>query len=323
MASDGESPAITYEELADIEDQFEEIDIKMMFEQAPLEIDQYIQPTDSQIFADSLKSFEVKRFEVPLGPEKIAASDGNPRSLSFKFEFEENEYFSDTVLEKKFWYRRSKEGSSGLVSEPVRINWKKGKGKDLSEGLTSMACDLWDARQRAGDMQNRDLPEYDALKKMAGRWNVGNTSFFTWFGFVSSRRYVSATESAEANAREQDRRERAKQGAKHDHGKEVDDEAEHDQDVEVAPSGEELAICLAEDLWPGATKYFTMAQEMDDEDMSDASFESESDNNDEPLDLRKLVNDTSGKQLSVGDPKTLNGKQKEKPDGGPAKRQKR
>ena len=49
-------------------------------------------------------------------------------------EFKENEYFNNTRLEKKFWFRRDRTGFSGLVSEPVRIEWKS-KEKDLAKKL--------------------------------------------------------------------------------------------------------------------------------------------------------------------------------------------
>jgi hypothetical protein len=69
----------------------------------------------------------------------------------------------------------------------------------------------------------------------------------------------------------------------------------------VHEEGEQLAISIAEDLWPGAIKYFTQAQGMDD--MSDIDFEEmemedEDDSDDgegEVVDIRALIGEKGGK----------------------------
>lgn len=291
----------------------------LVIEQAPLDIDQYVQPHDSRVFGEFFKSLDVDRFEIARGPEAIAAgaSAGNPRSIAIKFEFEENFYFEDTVLEKKFWYRRSSDGWTGLVSEPVKITWKK--GQDLTEGLTDLAVALWEARKEAGDMKKKDLPEYTAMKKKAEHWNGMNTSFFTWFAWVSQRRWVSAEESEQAVAKHQERKDKVKRGEKvePDEPDKEDDEDEDDfseQEVEAHEHGEELAISFAEDLWPGAIKYFTQAQEMDEMSLSDdfETDEDEEDGEDTPVDIRSLV---QGKDRDRSDP--------QQSDAPPAKKQKK
>lgn len=161
------------------------------------------------------------------------------------------------MLEKSFSYRRSKEGWAGLVSEPVKITWKK--GKDLTEGLTDDAVALFEARKKKGDFMAKDLPEYEKLKKQVEHLNGAGTSFFTWFGFVSGFRYVTAEESEEATKEHQKKKEERKAGKKEDE-KEDDEEEEDDDDdsdVEVHEAGEELATVLAEELWPNAIKFFT------------------------------------------------------------------
>lgn len=262
----------------------------LVLEQAPLEIDQYIQPHDSRIFNESLINFEVRR------PELDVKGSGDPRSLHFKFEFRPNDDFEDTVLEKTFWYRRAKDGWTGLVSEPVRVNWKT--GKDITQGLTDMARALFEARTKAGDMTATNLPEYKALKEKVEHWNGMNTSFFTWFGSVSGRRWVSEEESIKANEEEDARKEKRKAGQKVEQPEEA--ESGDDELVEVHQAGDELAIALAEDLWPNATRFFTQAQEM--EEMSDEDFEeddeemdgAEDDGEDEPVDIRALVGGGKG-----------------------------
>ncbi|KAK5116200.1 hypothetical protein LTR62_008526 [Meristemomyces frigidus] len=344
MADD--NPTISYEDLASIEDDFEEVDTEIMrkqyeisqpayekraqavakiptfwplvFEQAPPEIDQYIQPADSQIINEHLESIEVNRIELDED-----SSSGNPRSIRITFDFKPNEYFSDKSLSKTFWYRRAADGWTGLVSEPVKVHWKK--GKDTTEGLNDGAHALFAARKKVGDMAGKGLPEYTALAKKLEHWNGSNTSFFTWFGFVSGRRYVSAEESKQATEHYQrkksarkDDEQIAETDAKDDDDNDDDDddddaEDQDDQVVEVHEAGEDLAVGIAEDIWPNAIKYFTQAQEMGD--MSDPEFEEddeddEEEGDDEPIDIRRLVQDTG------------NGRSRAS-DGPPAKRVKR
>ena len=118
----------------------------LVLEQAPPEIDQFIQPSDSRIFGESLLNLTVTRPELDASDAK----DASPRSLKIRFEFKENEDFEDTVLEKEFWYRRAKDGGVGLVSEPVKVHWKKGRG--LTGGLGVAAGELWGARKKGGGM---------------------------------------------------------------------------------------------------------------------------------------------------------------------------
>jgi len=313
---------VTYEQLAAIEDEFEDIDTQIIKQQyqlskpayekratitsdipnfwgtvletCPPEIDQFIQPQDSQIFAESLKSISVTR------PELDGGKDGNPRTVAFRFEFAPNDFFADTVLEKTFHWRRASDGFTGLVSEPVPVQWKK--GKDLSEGLNDMAVKLFEARKKAGDFLKADLPEYEALAEKLTTANAINTSFFTWFGFVSGRRYISAEESAKAEAEYKEKKAKGEKIAPEEEDDDEDDEGEDKNDdsvVEVHEEGEQLAIAFAEDLWPGAIKYFTQAQGMDD--MSDIDFEEmdmedESDDGEgEPIDIKALIAGKGGK----------------------------
>jgi hypothetical protein len=138
-----------------------------------------------------------------------------------------------------------------------------------------------------------------------------NTSFFTWFGWVSSRRYVSAGESAEANEKHEAIRELRKAAPeeiknpvseglpKGDEELEAEEAELDDEAVEVHEAGEELAIAFAEDLWPNAIKYFTQAQEV--EEMSDVDFEDDEDEDsaeegdNEPIDIRSLVQEGKGR----------------------------
>lgn len=317
-----EVPQVSYEDLALIEEEFEDVDTEILrqqyklsqpayakrtetlakipnfwplvFEQAPMEVDGFIQAQDSRIFAESLLNIKVTRPEID-DPK------GSPRSLTIEFEFKPNDDFEDTVLTKTFWYRRSSDNEVGLVSEPVKINWKK--GKDLTEGLTDGAVALWEARKKTGDMTGKGLPEYTALKEKVENLSGANTSFFTFFGWVSSRRWVSKEESEKANKEHQEKRAARQRGEKVEEPEEEEDEDDiGDSEVEVHEAGEHLAITIAEDIWPNAIKFFSQAQELGD--MSDVEFEEDDEEDDdeegEPVDIRALV-DASKKKKRVSD----------------------
>ncbi|RDA89994.1 hypothetical protein CP533_2683 [Ophiocordyceps camponoti-saundersi (nom. inval.)] len=298
-----ESP-VTYEQLQDLEDDFEEVELELIrqqaklseplyakraklvadipnfwplvFEQSPSDIDEYIQPSDAALLLGSLRSLSVDRFELP---------DGDPRSISIRFDFGENDHFNNKTIEKKFWWRRAKDGWTGLVSEPVDIDWKS-PDKDLTCGMLALARKIWvEDHDSGGKTKNKD--ESDAKKQLREHMNktgLGGVSFFAWFGFRG--RDISAQESCEATEAE-----RKKRKARDD-GKEVEDEADDDDDdvedeyeYEVFPTADDLALAIAEDLWPGATKYFIQAQEQDA--MSDAGFESDGEMSDDGEDERQ------------------------------------
>lgn len=314
---------VTYEELIQLEKEFDDVDLEIMrkqyvlttplyakrqqmiakipnfwalvFEQAPPEVDTYIQPSDSQLFAECLKSLEVPRFEINPAPVAGAEPEGSPRSLSIKMEFGPNEWFENDVLEKKFWFRRAKDNWTGLVSEPVQIRWKK--GKDLTHGLTDAATKLWEARQRLvaaeGELKDSEAEELEALAEKLEQSDEAAPSFFALFSFVSGRRYVSAEESAAANAAEAERREKRRNGEKVEEPEQEESE-ELDPFAETLPNGDDLPVLLAEEVWPNALKYFTQAQEMGDDELSEIDFEDDEEEMDddegaEPIDIRSLV----------------------------------
>lgn len=236
-----------------------------MLEQAPPDIDQYIQPSDSALLLSSLSSLSVSHFEIdPASPSKT--DEGDPRSVSVRFEFSDNDHFSDSVLEKKFWYRQSKDGWTGLVSEPVRIHWKSPE-KDLTGGLLDLVCSAWEAEQKS--KANGSAPEkapkklsaeHEALKKKIESTGMGGLTFFAWFGFIGPR--VSAEENAEAKKLEKETK--GKKDAAPPKKTEIEEadeeEAEEEElymELEIFPDGDDLAIAFAEDLWPGAIKYFS------------------------------------------------------------------
>lgn len=347
---------VTYQELTDLEADFDDFNVELLrsqtqreaplyarraalvsrisgfwplvFEQAPADIDQYIQPNDANVLFAALKSVDVTRFD---------AEKGDPRSIAIKFTFAENEFFEDTVLEKRFWYRqqapsaeelkkvaaknekaKAKRAASGkkvadnedeeevadnwagLVSEPVKINWKA--GKDLTEGLLDLAHTVYQEVAAGKDGKTEQTEAQKQLQAKLEETAVGAVSFFNWFGYVG--RYVTEEESKIATA--DDLKQRAERSAKwaakaekfsaaadameedvdededdedEDDDEEDDDEDDEDYAFDIFADGDTVALAIAEDLWPNAIKYFYDAQEHDS--MGDMDFDESDDEEDE------------------------------------------
>lgn len=230
-----------------------------------MDIDEYIQPSDSALLLSSLKAISVSRFELDADEKK-----GDPRSVAIRFEFAENEHFEDTVLEKKFWWRQGKDGFAGLVSEPVQIRWKK--GKDLTDGLLDLVKAVYDEQRAKPKQEGKGkkaakvelTDKQKALKEKIDNTGMGGVSFFAFFGYAGE--YVSAEESKAAIAEEAEERRKRKAGEevtkedeedKMDEDEDEDEEEEEEDDLEIFPAGDEIAMAIADDLWPGALKYFS------------------------------------------------------------------
>ncbi|KAL1959418.1 hypothetical protein VTO42DRAFT_2221 [Malbranchea cinnamomea] len=286
-----------------------------VFANSPAEVDTHIQPTDAQIIGSCLKNLTVERFAVN---EK---GEGEPRSLRFVFEFatgEENRWFEDSKIVKEFHWRKQIVNSpggqrsvwEGLVSEPVRIKWKK--DMDPTRGLLDAACDLADAekallkkesKQKLTAEERRKLPEFEALVKKTGQFeqdveseggtdddgsesSLSLTSFFAWFGYRG--RDVTESES-ELAAKEESKiweevLKRTVDGEEEEEEDNDDDEEGSLDDVEIFPDGESLAFSLADDLWLNALKYYAQSYDIPDDldaDLSDLEDEDEESNGEE------------------------------------------
>ncbi|KAG6018875.1 hypothetical protein E4U41_003522 [Claviceps citrina] len=289
-----------YDELDDIADEFEQVELEIMriedkmtrdlyakrekiiakipnfwplvFEQAPPEIDEYIQPTDASVIVTALKNLSVERFELP---------DGQPRSLVLKFEFAENEHFENTTLEKKFWWRMAKDGWEGYVSEPVDIKWKP--GKDLTNGLLDLAIKIYED-DKAGKSGEKTPAKTELLAKLEDT-SLETVSFFNFFGFRG--RYVTAEESAAAEKDAEEKRKARKEGKEVKESMdddEDDDEDDGDYEFEIFPNADDVAIAIAEDLYPEAIRYFQEGEQL--AAMSDMDFEDEEDEEDEDEEMK-------------------------------------
>lgn len=193
---------------------------------------------DSLLLPGCLSSISVDRFELPAG---------DPRSISIRFEFSPNEFLHDTVLEKKFWWRSAPSGWAGLVSEPVNIRWKH--GKDLTNGTLALACRAWQD-EMAGRRRSEIRTAVDSLKREAKH---GGESFFEWFGYRGPRAAALRIPSNQTHPRGQTAApssSAARNGQDDNHGNDDDDQ------YDLFPDGDDMAIAIADDLWPGAIRYF-------------------------------------------------------------------
>lgn len=265
----------------------------VVFDHASSELEAAITGSDLEVFAKALKGIEIGRPEIPASasPSQVGLENfGEPRSVTIRFHWSENDWFTDSVLEKSFYYRYGKDGSAGLVSEPIRVNWKP--GKDLTEGLTDAAYNFWAAQKqnaaqqldgvlvgdarKARDAETRKMPEYKTLSDKLENTTNGAISFFNFFSYRG--RWTSAAESVEAKAELLAKRQSAINGS----GIEDDDDDDEDEDfpeedVETFPAGHEVAVSIAEDIFPSAIEYF-LADTIDSDDELD---DIEIDNTDE------------------------------------------
>lgn len=258
-----------------------------VFANAPQEVDEFILASDAAVIGQCLKNLTVERCDVDEN-----GNGGDPRSVRFTFDFatgEENPYFTNAQLIKEFHYRtkitKTPKGKrhvwEGYVSTPVRINWKE--DQDLTKGLLDAACDLYEAEQKKGaDVDRTTLPEFEKLytkleeaeaeaealvgddDEEADDENIpSGVSFFNFFAYRGNS--VTAEESVKAEKEEAERWQKIENGEKVDDESDDEDEEEDDDDdvdeeslsiVEVFPAADDIAVALAEDVWPNALKYY-------------------------------------------------------------------
>ncbi|KAK2882521.1 hypothetical protein FQN49_000287 [Arthroderma sp. PD_2] len=261
-----------------------------VFSNLPAEVDEFILPSDSEIFNTCLKNLNIERIGIN---EK---GEGEPRSLRFTFEFdttETNVWFENAKLVKDFHWRRELKFTAagkrrvweGLVSEPVRIQWKK--DMDPTHGLLDAACDLADAekaflkkekKEKLSEDERMNLPEFEKLVEVAakveaeaGPDNEGEEdgdeddvspaglSFFAWFGYRGAD--VSEKESQAARKEDKETTEKMRKGEKIP-GEDDDDEDEDEDEedslaiAEIFPDGQNVAIAFGEEVWPEALQCY-------------------------------------------------------------------
>ncbi|KPI41148.1 putative nucleosome assembly protein C36B7.08c [Cyphellophora attinorum] len=237
-----------------------------VFMNAPEEISGLYSSADISAIA-AIKDFKVERYAIS------SETEGEPRSLRFTFDFASNDNFGACTLVKEFEYKASTDrrgGPGALVSKAVKIPWKN-KKSDLTKGMLDMAVELEAAEET---MKLKKGGEEVELVEREGLWQYGKLreaieksedagdeepTFLNWFGFRGAVEKRSETKEANGDAVDED--------------DEEDDEWDDGLlDVEIFPAGEDLAIALAEDLWPEAIDIWMQAN-ADDEDDDSEGFE--------------------------------------------------
>ena len=124
---------------------------------------------------------------------------------------------------------------------------------------------LYEAQKKINSFSGAEvqkLPEFESMMRKKHSNSNGLESFFAFFGYRG--RYVSAEESDAAWAKEREKRERIKRGEKEPEpeakDENMDDGADVEAEAEIFEFGEELAISIAEDLWPSAIKYWSKSK---------------------------------------------------------------
>lgn len=116
----------------------------------------------------------------------------------------------------------------------------------------------WEVEQSGKGASSKKGEPNDAqkalMKKIEGT-GMGGLSFFSWFGFIGRR--VTEEVSKEAIKREAARRKGEKVAEDEPMTEEQEDQEDLEMSLEIFPDGDDLAIAIAEDLWPGAIKYFS------------------------------------------------------------------
>lgn len=208
----------------------------------------------------AVKSLNIERYQI------TSATEGEPRSLRFTFEFDKNDWFEDTTVVKEFEYITGEDNNvpGALVSKPVTFKWKK-KGKKSNNGFLDLAVDLYKAEEaiklrdgKSGtDLQiveREGLWQYEKLREKLEKAADDPEVQPTWLDFFGFRGAVARkpeTKKAEAaNGKVED-------NEGEDEDMDEDDEDDGMLDVEIFPSGEEIAITLADDLWPNVMDFFS------------------------------------------------------------------
>ncbi|EPS39846.1 hypothetical protein H072_6390 [Dactylellina haptotyla CBS 200.50] len=220
-----------------------------VFDSCP-DFDQHVAPQDVSAIS-TIKSLNIVRPNPIKEPRDFIVEIG--------FDSENNEWFEDEIIRKRFWWKTVEGAWSGLVSEPVEIKWKE--GADLSNGETGRVYAEWKAKKDGestavvatdkgkGKGKGKGASNGDAngkKKSLEERLSGGQPSFFTWFSWVGKGTDYDGTQ---------------------DEDEDEDDEDEDDGDL--FNHGDELALTLADDIYPNAIKYFleslTGDQDSDDE----------------------------------------------------------
>lgn len=125
-----------------------------------------------------------------------------------------------------------------------------------------MACEAWKAEQREresmGPFQRRSemLPEQLALQKKITETGTVGLSFFTWFGFVGRRTHARHATAGNVKTESEERRRGKVPWDVLPHFCSAGGRRQDEEGLEIFTGGD-LALAIAEDLWPGTIQYFS------------------------------------------------------------------
>lgn len=166
---------------------------------------------------------------------------------------------------KDFEYKAFGGGPGGYVSKPVNFKWTKRAQKTKINTLLDLAEQLYQAEEalvQNGGIEQKEregLWQYEKLREELEKEAEGDgRSFLDWFGYRGAVNTKTNSQPANGNTQE-------------DVGDESESEDEDDAilDVEIFDSGDDVAIAIAEDLWPNVMDYFIQATSEDTEGDSD------------------------------------------------------
>lgn len=121
--------------------------------------------------------------------------------------------------------------------------------------MLSLAKKVFD-EEKAGQKPGETEASKKLLKLME-ETGMGGVSFFCWFGFRG--RKVTPEESEEGRKLEEEKKKARKEGkSEEDDDDDMSDDDDDEYEYEIFPTADDLAVFIAEDLWPGAIKYFSM-----------------------------------------------------------------
>jgi len=191
-----------------------------------LAFDEHITPEDAEVLAHLAE----------LNVTRPNAEQGDPRDIEFVFKFKDSDYMPAQTITKLFTYQEdNKPGLTGLVSTPTEIEWKG--AKDLTFGVNKAAIEAFEERNAKAEAKKHGKAAGlgDKERRLLELLSKNSQSFFIWFSYTGAHHDLGETEGEIEDL----------------------DDADDSGPVEAFPYGDELAIQMAEDVYPSAVKYFS------------------------------------------------------------------
>jgi hypothetical protein len=201
-----------------------------------LGFDEHITPEDAEVLSH-VTELNVVRPNV---------ENGDPRDVEITFKFEDCDYMPAQTVTKLFTYQPSmKPGLTGLISTPTAITWKP--GKDLTFGINKAAIEAFEERKAKAASKDKkgkgSVKLGEKEEKLYELLTKHLPSFFVWFSYSGVHHDLGETEDDDDDSDKMD---------------DEDDDGKGTGPIEPFQYGDELAVQIAEDVYPSAVKYFSM-----------------------------------------------------------------